>query len=250
MNEQITPKQQAADWSETEAGSVEWLAFADLSVSDLNQRSVIDEDAIAKLAENIRDKGLIQNLAGLRSLDGTVGIVAGGRRLRALALLQEDPQFHLVPVKVTGDEHVAKAWAASENHLREGLHPADEITEYGAMAADGIPVPAIALAFGVNEAHVYRRLKLAGLPEQVLGAPKTDQITLTMAACSTICDDEAHALAVLERVDVQFGVGVVREGNLPREVLLEQPVRCVRHHVRVRRPRLRRASPATVQQES
>ncbi|MFC3615623.1 ParB/RepB/Spo0J family partition protein [Lutimaribacter marinistellae] len=200
MNKQnvVTPKMNEV--ADAGAGSVEWLPFADLRVSDLNQRSVIDEDAIAKLAENIRDKGLIQNLAGLREADGAVGIVAGGRRLRALALVQDDPRFHLVPVKVTGDAQVAKAWAASENHLREGLHPADEIREYGAMAKDGVPVPAIALAFGVSEPHVYRRLKLAGLPEPVLAALKADGITLAMATCFTLCEDEAHALAVLERV--------------------------------------------------
>lgn len=176
------------------------VPFCDLHVSELNCRTVIDEDSIRRLAENIKDKGLIQNLAGLREDSGKIGIVAGGRRLRALALLQEEERFQSVPVRLTTDINVAKAWAASENHLREGLHPADEIREYGAMADDGIPVAAISLAFGVSEAHVYRRLKLAGLPEAVLTALKADDITLSMAACFTLCDDEAHALTVLERV--------------------------------------------------
>jgi ParB family transcriptional regulator, chromosome partitioning protein len=176
------------------------VPFGDLHVSDLNCRTVIDEDSIQKLAENIRAKGLIQNLAGLREDSGRIGIVAGGRRLRALAFLQDDPEFQSIPVRVTSDINVAKAWAASENHLREALHPADEIREYGAMAEDGIPVPAISLAFGVSEAHVYRRLKLAGLPEAVLASLKADDITLSMAACFTLCDDEAHSLSVLERV--------------------------------------------------
>lgn len=179
---------------------VELIPFSDLTVSELNCRTVIDEDAVKRLADNIRDTGLIQNLAGFRGKDGSVGIVAGGRRLRALALLQDDPRFHVVPVKVTSDERVAKAWAASENHLREGLHPADEIREYGAMAKDGILVPAITLAFGVSEAHVYRRLKLADLPLPVLEALKADEITLAMAGCFTLCDDEAHAVSVLERI--------------------------------------------------
>ena len=199
MNKQTQPAQDAKG-SVAEAGSVKWLPVSDLAVSPLNRRSVIDEDAIATLAANIRERGLIQNLAGLRTPDGRVEIVAGGRRLRALALLQDDPRFRHVPVKVTDDEQVGKAWAASENHLREGLHPADEIAENGAMAADGIPVPAIALAFGVSEAHVYRRLKLADLPEPVLSALRADEITLRMAACFTLCEDEAHGVAILKQV--------------------------------------------------
>lgn len=200
MNKETTLNKPDQGSAATDTTSVEVLPFAELTVSALNHRTVIDEDSVLQLAENIRDKGLIQNLAGLRSPDGTVGIAAGGRRLRALALLQDDPRFQNVPVKVTDDERVARAWAASENHLREGLHSADEILEYGAMARNGIAVPAIALAFGVAESHVYRRLKLADLPKAILEALKCDEITLAMAACFTLADDEAHALAVLERV--------------------------------------------------
>jgi len=52
------------------------------------------------------------------------------------------------------DEATARAWAASENNVREALHPADEIREFGAMHERGVPVPSIAVAFGVTEPHV------------------------------------------------------------------------------------------------
>lgn len=59
----------------------ETVAFADLYVSPLNPRTVVSEDEITSLAENIKIAGLIHNLAGFRH-DGTggVGVVAGGRR--------------------------------------------------------------------------------------------------------------------------------------------------------------------------
>ncbi len=200
MNQQI--KQQSNQTKQVSEATdlVEPVAFADLYISDLNCRSVVDEDGIERLAANIRDRGLIHNLAGLRDADGKVGIVAGGRRLRALSLLQGDPRFQTIPVKIAPTVEVAKAWAASENFLREHPHPADEIREFGRMEQDGLPVAAIALAFGVSEAHVYRRLKLAGLPQAVLQALKADEITLAAAACFTLCDDEGHALEVLDRV--------------------------------------------------
>lgn len=181
-------------------GTIEQVPFADLYISPLNPRSVVNPDSIAALAKNIRQLGLIQNLAGLRDEAGKVGIVAGGRRLRALELLQDDPRFASVAVKIAPDQATAEVWASTENHHREQPHPADEIREYGGMADRGIPVPSIAVAFGVTEAHVYRRLKLAGLPAQVLDALKANEITLSNAAAFTVSEDEKHSLEVLEQV--------------------------------------------------
>ena len=72
---------------------VQMVPFADLYVSTLNPRTVFSPEGIEALAENIRQLGLIQNLAGLRDEAGKIGIVAGGRRLRALEMLQDDPRF-------------------------------------------------------------------------------------------------------------------------------------------------------------
>lgn len=181
--------------------TIEQIPFADLYVSELNPRSVVNEASIGALAENIRQLGLIQNLAGLRDAKGKkIGIVAGGRRLRALALLQDDARFRTVPVQIAADEATARDWASAENHNREAPHPADEVAEYGAMQTRGIKVPAIAVAFGVTEAHVYRRLALAGLPDAVLAALKADELTLAMASAFTISNDAKHSLQVLENV--------------------------------------------------
>ncbi|QKS11572.1 ParB N-terminal domain-containing protein (plasmid) [Pseudosulfitobacter pseudonitzschiae] len=166
---------------ETIIAPIEQVPFDDLYVSDLNPRTVFSPEGIEALAENIRQLGLIQNLAGLRDETGKVGIVAGGRRLRALALLQDDPRFATVSVKIAPDQATAEIWASSENHHREQPHAADEIREYGSMAERGVPVPSIAIAFGVNEKHVYRRLKLASLPVSVLDALKAGEITLSNA---------------------------------------------------------------------
>ncbi|TNC66401.1 ParB/RepB/Spo0J family partition protein [Rubellimicrobium roseum] len=182
------------------AEAPELVAFADLYLSPLNPRRLVPEASVTALAQNIRDLGLIQNLAGLRDGTGRVGIVAGGRRLRALALLQDDPRFQAIPVRLAPDEATAAVWASSENHQREQPHPADEVREYGALAARGVDLPAIAIAFGVTERHVQRRLALAGLPEPVLQALREDVLSLGQAAAFTISDDEAVTLDVLARV--------------------------------------------------
>ena len=183
------------------AATIESVPFADLYLSDLNPRTVVAESGIEALAENIRRLGLIQNLGGLRDGDGPrVGIVAGGRRLRALALLQDDARFHTVAVQIAPDAETASLWATSENGQREDLHPADEIRDYGAMDRRGVRVADIAVAYGVTEKHVYRRLALAGLPDPVLDALKAGQIGLSHAAAFTVGDDEALMIEVLARV--------------------------------------------------
>lgn len=54
--------------------------------------------------------------------------------------------------------------------------------------------------FAVSEAHVYRRLALAELPQSVLDALQTNEINLSNAASFTISQDEKVSLEVLERV--------------------------------------------------
>lgn len=175
-------------------------AVADLYLHPLNPRHNVPEAEIVALAENIRDLGLIQNLAGLRDDAGKVGIIAGGRRLRALTLLQDDPRFASVPVKLAPDEATAAVWAAAENNLRTNLHPADEVREYATLKDRGVKEAAIAIAFGVTKAHVKRRLRLAGLPEPVLTALRADRIGLTEAAAFVVSDDLARVEDVLRQI--------------------------------------------------
>jgi ParB family chromosome partitioning protein len=179
--------------------TLEEIPFADLHISDLNPRKVVNDTSIATLAENIRAYGLIQNLAGFRDETG-VGVVVGGRQYRALALLQDDERFQIVTVKMAPDQATAEYWATSENAQREALHPADEIQDFGAMEKRGATVADIATAYGATEAHVYRRLALAALPCPVIDALRSGDISLSNAAAFTISDDEKLALEVLENV--------------------------------------------------
>ena len=188
--------------------AVESIPLADLYLSDMNPRQEADPEGIALLADSIAMIGLIQPIAGFRDEAGKIGVVAGGRRWRAIKLaLERDPELLVhrpelafVPVRLAPDAATARAWAAVENTAREDLHPADEIRAFGRMREGGADVPTIARTFGITEAHVYRRLALAALPAPVLDALKAGEITLGAAKAFTIADDEALALSVLDRI--------------------------------------------------
>ncbi|MEM9740825.1 MAG: ParB/RepB/Spo0J family partition protein, partial [Pseudomonadota bacterium] len=180
------------------------IPLSDLSLSRLNPRQSAPDAEIAALANSIRTIGLMQNLAGIVTLEGRVEIVAGGRRLRALQLNAEgqggdDPE-PLVPVMLAADETEARAWASTENIARQALHPADEIAAYRDMIAAGSAVEDIARAFAVTVRHVKGRLRLAGLADPILAALRAGDITLDLAAAYTVSDDTERQVAVFEQV--------------------------------------------------
>ena len=188
--------------------SIQYFPLAQLYVSDLNPRQDADPEGIDLLADSLAMIGLIQNLSGILDGEGRVGIVAGGRRLRAIAraverdatVTERHPELASIPVRIAPDEATARAWASAENAAREDLAPADEIRAYGRMKEAGAEVSAIARSFGKTEAHVYRRLALAALPAPVLDALKEGQISLGMAKAFTVSQDEALTLTVLAEV--------------------------------------------------
>ena len=180
---------------------IEIVPLADLYLSPLNPRQEAGAEGVALLADSLVTCGLIQSLAGLRDAEGQVGVVAGGRRLRALALaVERRPDLAMVPVRLAPDEDTARAWATTENVAREPLSPADEIRAYGQMRAAGASVAVIAQTFGVKEAQVYGRLRLADLPEEVLAALRAGEISFAVAKLFTLSNDRDRCLAVLGNV--------------------------------------------------
>ncbi|WP_299668621.1 ParB/RepB/Spo0J family partition protein [uncultured Ruegeria sp.] len=181
--------------------------LASLTLSPINPRQTVPEAEIAELADSIWTVGLIQSIAGLADDKGGAEIVAGGRRLRALQYLAEKhdnlasirPELANPLVMIAPDVETAQTWATAENITRKNLTPAEEIRAYGKMDKAGAPAAGIARAFAVTEGHVYKRLKLAGLPEQVIDALAATEINLGEAAAFTICDDTDLILQVLEQ---------------------------------------------------
>ena len=193
------------------AHEMRMIPLSDLYLHPLNPRKQVSEEEIAALALSIESIGLMQNLLGLENADEKgipIGIVGGGRRLRALLHLAHsrgnDPATLTVPVMLAKDAVEAGAWAGAENTARMALHPADEVSAYAAMIDHGATVRQVAKAFAVSERHVAGRLKLASLAVPVLAALKENTITLEQAAALAISDDheqQVETLAALSRWD-------------------------------------------------
>ena len=93
-------------------------------------RKYFDEEALAELAESIREHGIIQPLTVRRLSSGYYQIIAGERRWRAakLAGLKEIPV-----VVIEADDRKAMELAMIENLQREDLNPMEEAEGYRAL---------------------------------------------------------------------------------------------------------------------
>lgn len=186
------------DNTETVAASL-----ATLEISSLNPRQNPNEEGLEALALSIKAVGLLQNLIGIKK-GKKIGIVAGGRRLRALQLLSKngdiakDASFL---VRLATSEEQALQWAATENEARENLSPADEVRAYKAMVDAGMKASDIAIANAKTERHVKGRLRLTALSEIVLNGLEKGEITLDTAAAYTICDSHEKQNEVYESLN-------------------------------------------------
>lgn len=194
--------------TDAETSQLAYIPLSQLILSPMNARQTVDPAEIGAMADSISTIGLLQNLIGLQHADAApVEIVAGGKRLRALQLLAQQGfmpaastglDFNRIPVRITAWAADAIEMAGAENAARTQPHPADEVRAYRAMRERDFAPRTIALAFAQTEAHVKRRLALAGLPDPILDALRADQITLDQAAAFTVARSEKQALDTLK----------------------------------------------------
>lgn len=160
--------------SEAIAGREDLVPLSVLWLSSSNVRSKHDPEAIRSLAGLIvAEGGLLNPLAVVMEVVNGVegyGVVAGGRRLRALQLLVELGKMDadaLIPVRVFESEQAVSV-SLTENVTQEPMNPADELVAFRTLSQEGKSIEQIAARYGVKEMQVRRRLVLANLaPEFV-----------------------------------------------------------------------------------
>jgi ParB family chromosome partitioning protein len=149
---------------------------------------------LAELAASIEAAGLLHNLIVVRGARGVHEVCAGGRRLRAMALLVEQGRWaenQPVPVLVVPAEQALLA-SLIENVEREALNPADEFAAFARLIDGGRSVEDVAAAFGVTPQVVKRRLKLAAVSPTLLTLFREGGIGLDCLMVLASIDDPAR----------------------------------------------------------
>lgn len=172
-------------------GAIQLVSIAQI-VPGKNHRTKTDD--VRDLARSIETVGLLQPVV-VRKVTGGFELIAGHRRLAALALLKWDAVDAVVMSEVTDAEAIEIQ--IIENLQREGVHPIEEAEGFRDLATAGkMEVQAIADRVGRSARYVYDRLRLLSL----IGAAKTlfraNKITAAHAVLLARLRPEAQKAAI------------------------------------------------------
>ena len=177
-----------------------------LSVSPENARIVKSTQAEnEELKASILAHGLLENLVVTPAeTDGAFLVVAGQRRLKALQEIHGKGEV-LIPCTVIENGSMQEI-SLAENVVRAGLHPADQITAFTKLAADGLSSETIAARFGVTSRLVEQRLSLGNLAPAVLKAYRNEKISMeTLKAFSVNGDQKIQEKTLKRFMDQGYG---------------------------------------------
>ena len=150
-----------ADVLKPEAAGNLYLPISQVESYSNQPRKIFDEEALAELADSIREHGIIQPLTVRKLASGYYQIIAGERRWRAarLAGLSEVPA-----VVVDADDKKAAELALVENLQREDLNPMEEAAGFQAlMQTYHMTQEEAAQRVGKSRSAVANALRLLGL---------------------------------------------------------------------------------------
>ncbi len=165
-------------------------------------RKDFNEDAIASLAESIKQHGIIQPLL-VRPYHGTYQIVAGERRWRAARMLGID-EVPVVVKELTDVETVQIALI--ENLQRENLNPIEEASSFKELVDSyNMKQEDLARIVGKSRSSVANSIRLLNLPQNVQEFLKEGLITVGHAKILLGLDDNELITELAEKIS---------EGNL------------------------------------
>lgn len=186
------------------------MYIKDLAPSDVQPRTLFDEEAIVQLAASIKEQGVLQPLLVRKSKSGATKyeIIAGERRWRAskIAGLTEVP----VIIKELSDEKALEV-AIVENVQRRDLNVIEEadgylqlINQFNYTNSD------IARVTGKSASHISNLMRLLALPPFVKEMVSGHEISM----------GHARALLPLQEEDLQkkTAIQIVKEGLSVRAV--------------------------------
>jgi len=160
-------------------------------------RKDFPHDALAELADSIREKGIVQPLV-VRNRDGHFELIAGERRWRAaqLAGLNE------VPVIVReADDRAVLELALIENLQRENLNPIEEAQGYAQLIGQfQLTQEQAALKVGKSRAVVANALRLLKLPPVLQNYIRDGRLSVGHAKVILGVPSEKQQQALAERV--------------------------------------------------
>lgn len=191
-----------------DAAQVEYVPVSALVKSPLNVRTIpYPAEKVCSMADSIEAIGLLQNLVVHNLPDGRCGVAAGGRRLKALQLLQSENRIdagYQVMVKKVSDA-LAVAASMAENEQQMAMHPAEQISGFRTLSEEGKTPAQIGDLLGYSTRHVQRMLKLANLAPELITLLAEDKLDVEQCQALSLESDPARQVQVYDQVKTSYG---------------------------------------------
>lgn len=183
------------------------VPFALLFKSEDNVRTKKNAVSIPELAAMIKAEGLINPLCVVAEkvddkLTGRFGVIAGGRRLAALAYLIEHGEMSpdaVIDCKEYSPDRAVRV-SSIENAGQETMHASDQIMQFKKLVDAGLTAAEIAAHHGVSIPTVERRLKLANLAPAIMELFQEDKVGLDQLKALALASDHARQVEVWENL--------------------------------------------------
>ena len=191
------------------AHPISWVPLDKLVPWDGNVRKTGATAGLGELTASIASHGVLQSLVVRKTHRGKYSVIAGRRRYLALSALAESGGIEAdapVPCRVLARSADATEISLTENVVRAPMHPADQFEAFRALIDNGASVADVAARFGITEAAVRLRLKLARVSPGVFAAYRAGELTLEQVQAFTVSDDHAEQDRVLAELS-GFGGG-------------------------------------------
>ena len=200
--------------NETADVAVSTLSINEIEPNAQQPRRDFSSEELSKLAESIKEHGILQPLVVRPRPNGRYQIVAGERRWRAarIAGLLELP----VVVKELNDEESFEI-ALVENLIRADLNPVEEAMGYKTLMEQfAMTQEKVAQRVGCSRPAVANALRLLSLPNDIVAMLKQGEISSGHAR-ALLSLTEAQALELAQKIKSQ-GLSVRQTEQLARQI--------------------------------
>jgi len=182
------------------------IRVSDIARNPNQPRKYFDPEAIAQLAESIRQYGVLNPLTVRRAQNGEYELVAGERRLRAarVAGLNEVPCL-----VITADSQDSSAIALVENLQRRDLDFFEEAGGFKRLIDEyGLTQEEAARKVGKTQSAVANKLRLLRLSQQNIELIRSAGLTERHARCLLrLSNDEERIAATKYIIEHDLNVG-------------------------------------------
>ena len=192
----ITQKEKVS--TEKTVGSVAEIAISQIEANPFQPRTKFEEEALAELAQSIKELGIIQPVTVRKMGYDTYQLISGERRFRAsqIAGLKSIPAY----IRIANDQSMLEM-ALVENIQRANLDAIEVAISYQRLIEEcSLTQEELSQRVGKQRSTISNYLRLLKLPAAIQNAIRDGQISMGHARALVNIDSEEAQLEVFQQI--------------------------------------------------